>query len=97
MNFTKKIKKAEKAVTIMKKYCSEIKNLINLKSVEYLYNKIKVKGKFNISKYNEIISYIEYKESIDVDNEIKKLINEFSDFHKYEEEYDSILEIEKMQ
>jgi hypothetical protein len=95
VEFHQKLEKAKKAETIIKQYCSEIKNLIILKSVEYLYNKIKVKGKFNISKYNEIISYIEYKESIDVDNEIKKLINEFSDFHKYEEEYDSILEIEE--
>ena len=95
VEFHQKVEKAKKAETIIKQYCSEIKNLIILKSVEYLYNKIKVKGKFNITKYNEIISYIEYKESIDVDNEIKKLINEFSDFHKYEEEYDNILEIEE--
>ena len=95
VEFHQKIKKAEKAVTIMKKYCSEIKNLINLKSVEYLYNKIKVKGKFSITEYNKIILSIEYKEKTEGDNEIKKMINEFPDFHKYEKEYDSILEIEE--
>ena len=95
VEFHQKIKTVEKEVTIMKKYCSEIKNLIILKSVEYLYNKIKVKGKFSITEYNKIISCIEYKEKTDGDNEIKKMINEFPDFHKYEEEYDSILEIEE--
>ena len=94
VEFHQKLTKAKKAETNIIKYCSEIKNLIFLKSVEYLYDKIKVKGKFIITKYENIILSIEYKEPSNCYHQIKK-INEFPDFHKYEEEYDSILEIEE--
>ena len=94
IEFHQKLIKAAKAETNIKEYCSKIKNLIILKSVEYLYDQIKVKGKFIITKYKNIILSIEYKEQSNCYNKIKK-INEFPDFHQNEEEFDSILEIEE--
>jgi len=95
IDFHQKIQKAQQAEIIIQKYYSEISNLIILKRVEYLYNKITLPTEFSATKYKEIIMLIEYKKKSKGDNEIKKMINEFSDFHQNEKEYDSILEIEK--
>ena len=94
-DFHQKIQKAQEAEIIIQEYYSEIRNLLILKRVEYLYNKIKLPTEFSVTEHKEIIMLIEYKEKNKGDNEIKEMINKFPDFHKKEEEYDSILEIEK--
>lgn len=88
---------------------SQIKNLKKLKCIEYLYNKLLLPIKLKILKDERNIIYnIEYeKESKNIKSNdvldylkrknqpIRNMIEEFPDFHDYEDEYDNILDIEE--
>ena len=109
--YYKKIKEEEKLNMMISILTFKVKELEKLKCIQYLYNKILLPKEFKIEKDPEnIISKIEYisKENISDEsqkdikkylksgnNTIKNMINEFPDFHLYEEEYDDILDIEE--
>ena len=106
-----KLKEVEKLNLMNLNYNSQIRKLEKLKCIEYLYNKLALPINLKIEKDNKgIITNIEYKKEnknnlekkISVieylknrDQPIKNFINEFPDFHEYEEEYDNILDIEE--
>ena len=107
--YYKKLKDAEKLNMIITNLYSQIKNLKKLKCIEYLYNKLLLPIKLKILKDERNIIYnIEYeKESKNIKSNdvldylkrknqpIRNMIEEFPDFHDYEDEYDNILDIEE--
>lgn len=109
--YYKKLKDAEKLNMIITNFISQIKNLKKLKCIEYLYNKLLLPIKLKIDRdERNIISNIEYeKESKNINSNdinvldylkrknqpITNMIEEFPDFHDYEDEYDNILDIEE--
>ena len=97
--FYKKIKEAQKLNMMNLTFKSQVKDLEKLKCIEELYNKLKLELNFKIVKDPQnIITNIEY---ITQDNSsakkypIKEMIDNFPDFHQYEDEYDDILDIEE--
>ena len=111
LEFYKKLKEAEKLNMKISVFKSQVNDLEKLKCIQYLYNKLLLPVNFNIEKDpRNIISKIEYKLEQNSSNKnqmdimeylksvnqpIKNMINEFPDFHVYEEEYDNILDIEE--
>ena len=114
--FYLKIKEAEKLNVMISNYNSQIRNIEKLKCIEYLYNKLTLPVKFNITKDQKgIITSLEYigndnnnnntlnkNKSVNIidylenrNQPIKNFIDEFPDFHNYEEEIDNILDIEE--
>ena len=110
-----KIKEGEKLILMLSNYNSQIRNLEKIKCIEYLYNKLELPIKLNITKENGIITNIEYINNDNIENNIlnkaesiniidylenrnqsiKNFIDEFPDFHLYEEQFDNILDIEE--
>ena len=99
--YFKKVKEAERVNMKALEFNSQIKNLENLKYIEYLYNQITLTNDFIIEKdKNDIISNYEYiKKDIDSDNknnnQIQDMIKNFPNFREYENDYDNILDIEE--
>jgi hypothetical protein len=109
--FYKKLKDAEKLNMIITNLYSQIKNLKKQKCIEYLYNKLLLPIKFKIDRDERNIIYnIKYeKESKNISSKetnvldylkrknqpIRNMIEEFPDFHDFEDEYDNILDIEE--
>ena len=99
--YFKKVKEAERVNMKALEFNSQIKNLENLKYIEYLYKEIKLSNDFIIEKdKNDIISNYKYiKKDIDSDNknnnQIQDMIKNFPDFREYENDYDNILDIEE--
>ena len=104
--YYKKVKESEKLNMMNSNYHNQIQKLEKLKCIEYLYNKIiidprnilsKIEDQLGLNKNNnynksnkDVIEHISKK-----NQQIKNMIDEFPDFHKYEEEYDNILDIEE--
>ena len=109
--FYKKLKDAEKLNMIITNLYLKIKNLKKQKCIEYLYNKLLLPIKFKIDRDERNIIYnIKYeKESKNSSSKetnvldylkrknqpIRNMIEEFPDFHDFEDEYDNILDIEE--
>ena len=93
IEYFKKVKEAERVCMKSLEFNSQIKNLENLKYIDYLYNNITLPNDFLIENdQNGIISNFKY---INKNTLIKDIIRNFPNFREYEKDYDNILDIEE--
>ena len=113
LQYYTKDKEIDKNIVLISEYSSQIRNLEKLKSIEYLYNNIKIPYELNMEKdskgliksisniipknytYNEnnednIINYFKKQ-----NQQINYFIEDFPDFHEYEDECDNIFDLQE--
>ena len=113
LQYYTKDKEIDKNIVVISEYSSQIRNLEKLKSIEYLFNNVKIPYELNIEKDSKgliksISNVIAKNYTYNKNNEdnilnyfkkqnqpINYFIEDFPDFHEYEDDCDNIFDLEE--